>query len=169
MVDTLKPIEVFKMTDNIFKLISTDWMLVTAGDIESYNTMTAAWGTFGELWSLEVCICYVRPTRYTYDFMEKSRTFTLSFFDEAFRDTLNYCGTKSGRDVDKMSIPELTAVKSKDNSVYFAEARLVVECSKIYTQDIDPERFLDSKIHDKYPKKDYHRMYVGEIIQCLTR
>ncbi|RKX27879.1 MAG: flavin reductase family protein [Candidatus Zixiibacteriota bacterium] len=169
MINKLRPTDPCSINDNVFKAISSDWMLVTAGDLQSYNTMTASWGAFGELWHKKICICFVRPTRYTFKFMEQTDAFTLSFFDESFRDVLKYCGTKSGRDVNKMSFPELTAVAGTTDSVYFAESRLVMECRKIYTHDLDPNRFIDSEIQDEYPRRDYHRMYIGEIIQCLIK
>lgn len=154
--------------DNVFKLIGKDWMLVTAGTVNSFNTMTASWGGMGVLWDKKVCIAFIRPTRYTFEFLEKSEVYTLSFLEEQFRDILTYCGTKSGRDVNKVSETSLTPVFSKD-AVFFAEARLVVECRKIYFQDLAPGNFLDKTIDDYYPKKDYHRIYIGEILRCLTR
>ncbi len=169
MSNELQAVDPCLITDNAFKAISADWMLVTAGDIQSYNTMTASWGALGELWNKKIAICFVRPVRHTYSFLEKTNHFTLSFFEESFRGMLKFCGTKSGRDVDKMTLPGLTAVAGKTGSVYFAEARLVLECTKVYTHDLDPKRFLEAAIDDEYPEKDYHRMYIGEIVQCLTR
>ena len=169
MSDTLKPVDVYAMDDNPFKLIADDWFLVTAGSIESFNTMTASWGTLGELWNRKVAICFIRPTRYTYQFTEKSDIFTFCFFDEKHRDILKLCGTRSGRDIDKMAGIGLTPKTSQNGSVYFEEARLVIECKKIYDHDFDPARFLDSSIEKEYPKKDYHRMYIGEIISVLMR
>lgn len=156
------------ITDNTFKLIGKDWMLVTAGTGTSFNTMTAAWGGLGVLWDKKICFCVIRPTRYTYTFMEKSEDFTLSFFEERYRDALSYCGTKSGRDVNKVAQTGLTPVFNA-GAIYFSEARLVMVCRKIYTQDMVPGNFLDSKIDKFYPQKDYHRMYVGEIRQCLRK
>ncbi len=168
MATNLRPIDPRKITDNPFKLIADDWMLVTAGDLKSFNTMTASWGTFGELWHKKICTCFVRPVRHTYAFMEKADIFTLSFFAEKYRDALKLCGTKSGREVDKMAATGLTPVSDENGAVYFAQARLVMMCRKIYTHDLDPARFLDPKIDDEYPDKDYHRMYVGEIVRCLA-
>ena len=156
------------LTHNPFRLIGKDWMLITSGTGDSFNTMTAAWGGLGVLWERKVCFCFVRPTRYTYEFLEKHDTFSLSFLEEQYRDILTYCGTKSGRDVNKVQETGLTPV-SDGTTVYFAEAKLVLVCAKIYTQDIDPERFRDPKIDGFYPLKDYHRMYVGEIVRCLER
>jgi len=156
------------LTDNPFKLIGSDWMLITAGTAETFNTMTASWGGLGILWERKVAICYIRPTRYTYEFAERSPHFTLCFFEEQYRKALNYCGTHSGRNRDKVKEAGLTPVKAND-IVYFEEARLVLGCRKLYYQDINPERFLDPKIGSMYPQKDYHRMYIGEIEKCLVR
>lgn len=169
MTSALRTISPSSLNDNVFKLISEDWMLITAGDLTSFNTMTASWGTMGELWNKKICVCFVRPTRHTYHFIEKADAFTLCSFAEEHRSILKYCGKVSGRDVDKTRIPGLTPKKSTSGSVYFDEARLVFDCTKIYTADLDPARFLKSEIHDCYPKKDYHRMYIGEIVTCLHR
>jgi flavin reductase (DIM6/NTAB) family NADH-FMN oxidoreductase RutF len=154
--------------DNVFKLIGKDWMLITAGIRESFNTMTASWGGMGVLWDKKVCFAFVRPTRYTFEFLEKSEFYTFSFLEEQYRDTLMYCGTKSGRDVNKVIETNLTPIFG-NGTVFFAEARLVMECRKIYVQDITPDNFLDQTMNEYYPKKDYHRIYVGEIIRCLKK
>ncbi len=156
------------LVDNPFKLIGKDWMLITAGTKESFNTMTGAWGGLGVLWSKNICFCVIRPNRYTYEFMERSDVFTLSFLEEQYRDALTYCGTKSGRDVNKTAETNLTPVFN-DDSIYFAEARLVLVCRKIYFQDILPANFISPEIDEFYPLKDYRRMYVGEIARCLSR
>jgi flavin reductase (DIM6/NTAB) family NADH-FMN oxidoreductase RutF len=153
-----------EIEDNVFKLIGSDWMLVTAGNMESFNMMTASWGGFGVLWNKNVCFIFIRPTRYTYGFIEKSNTFTLSFFDPKYKPVLNLCGTKSGRDCDKIKETGISPAETKSGSIYFTEARLVIECRKIYYQDLLPANFLDPGIAANYPEKDYHRMYAGEII-----
>lgn len=165
-MNTFKETKPEDITDNPFKLIGKDWMLVTAGNRTSYNTMTAAGGSMGTLWGRKVCFSFIRPPHYTYEFMEKADFYTLSFFEEQYRDILTYCGTKSGRDVNKVEDTGLTPVFD-DNTIYFAEARLVLICKKIYFQDIIPGHFLDAKIEESYPLQDYHRMYVGEIVKCL--
>jgi len=154
--------------DNVFRLIGKDWMLITAGIRESFNTMTASWGGMGVLWDKKVCFAFVRPTRYTSEFLEKSEFYTFSFLEEQYRDILMYCGTKSGRDVNKVIETNLTPIFG-NGTVFFAEARLVMECRKIYVQDITPGNFLDQTMNEYYPKKDYHRIYVGEIVRCLKR
>lgn len=168
MAKKLMPIDPSLISDNPFRLIGADWMLVTAGTLKSFNTMTASYGALGELWHKKVAFCFVRPTRYTYEFMEKHECFTLSFFEEAYREVLRLCGAKSGREIDKMKGLGLTPVEGESKMVYFDEARLVFECRKIYCHDINPAFFLDAKIDAEY-NQDYHRMYVGEVIRALYR
>jgi len=160
----IKPVEI---EDNPIHLIGQEWMLVTAGDPGHFNTMTASWGGMGELWFKPVCFCFVRPQRYTYEFLEKNDVFTLSFFDEKYKPKLNFCGSHSGREVDKSDECGFTPVTAENGSVYFEEARLVLECRKLYFQDLDPANFLDDSIMKNYPQDDFHRMYVGEITRAL--
>ena len=165
---TLKVTRPEELTDNAFKLIGKDWMLITAGTSGSFNMMTASWGGLGVLWEKRVAFCFVRPTRYTYEFIERSQQFTLSFFEERLRKVLTFCGSHSGRDTDKIAATGLTPVHH-GGYTYYAEARLALLCRKIYYQDISPDCFLDPRINDMYPQKDYHRMYVGEIEKCLLK
>lgn len=163
---TMQPVEIH---ENVFKLIGSDWMLVTAGVMKNFNTMTASWGGLGVLWHKNICTIYIRPQRFTYEFLEKYQNFTLSFFTPEYKDALTICGTMSGRDKNKVAEAGLTPVETAHGSVIFAEASLVMECRKIYYLDIDPANFIDPGIADNYPQKDYHRMYFGEIIGCYTK
>ena len=141
MFKSIKPEEI---TNNVFELIGSDWMLITAGPPERHNTMTASWGGFGVIWNKNICWCVIRPERYTREFVESSDAFTLSFFDESHRQALEICGTKSGRDINKAEVTGLTPVPGTlPGATYFSQARMVIECRKIYFQDIIPEHFLD--------------------------
>ena len=153
---------------NVFDQIGDRWMLVTAGDRRKFNTMTASWGGMGILWGRPVAFSFIRPQRYTYGFLQNSGFYTLSFYDGKYRDALSLCGTKSGRDCDKVKEAGLTPVFG-DHSVYFGEANLVLVCKKLYEQPMDPACFLDPSIERNYPDKDYHRIFVGEITQVLVR
>lgn len=164
-----KPLKPELINDNVFKLIGSDWMLITAGTMQKYNAMTASWGGFGYLWDKNVCICVVRHSRYTFEFIEKAADFTLSFFDEKHRDILNFYGTNSGRDIEKMKGTGLTAQEGTGGLVHFQEAKLYLECRKIYFQDLDPQNFIDPKIANYYSDRDYHRIYIGEITGCFTK
>jgi len=157
-----KELEPLNLKENPFKLINDDWMLVSAGNEKKFNAMTASWGGLGIMWHKNVSYIVVRPTRYTFEFMEKHDHYTLSFFEEEYKDALTICGTKSGRDGDKIKEAGLTPIFD-GNGVYYQEAKIVVVCKKLYWQDIDPSHFLDESMNDFYPKKDYHRLYIGEI------
>ena len=167
MASELRQIDPKKIEENTFRLIGS-CMLVTAGAPGSFNTMTAGWGGLGVLWSKDICFCLIRPVRHTYAFMERSDTYSLCFFEEEYRDALTFCGTKSGRDVDKVERTGLTPVLD-DGPIYFEQARLVFQCRKIYFHDLIPANFRDPGIESFYPQKDYHRMYVGEITRALGR
>jgi flavin reductase (DIM6/NTAB) family NADH-FMN oxidoreductase RutF len=143
------------------------WFLLTSGDFEKqhFNTMTVAWGSFGLMWNKPFVQVVVRPVRYTYEYIEKYQTFTLSAFSKEYTDALNLLGTKSGRDGDKIAEAGLTPVASHGiPAPGFAEAELLIECRKIYWDDFEPRHFLDCTIDDNYPQKDYHRIYFGEIV-----
>jgi flavin reductase (DIM6/NTAB) family NADH-FMN oxidoreductase RutF len=138
--------------------------------------MTAAWGGLGVLWGRDVAFTFIRPSRHTYQFANTSSLFTLSFFDEPYREALNICGAKSGRDTDKAAEAGLTpialgsAFKTAAGAIGFKEAREIIVCRKLYTHDFDPARFLDkASIEKNYQDKDYHRMYIGEIVSLLAR
>jgi flavin reductase (DIM6/NTAB) family NADH-FMN oxidoreductase RutF len=163
-------IEPAEIDDSVFTMIGEEWMLITAGGPPNFNTMTASWGGLGHLWNRDVAFIFVRPQRYTFEFVEDNETFTLSFFDPEYRDALQYCGTHSGRNVDKVEQMGLTPTTGETGAVYFEEARLVIECRKLYAQDLNASSFVDTDIRaDVYAAEDYHRVYVGEIVQVLRR
>lgn len=155
--------------ENVFSLLGDRWALVTAGTREKCNTMTASWGGLGVLWNRNVATIYLRPQRYTLEFVEQNPEFTLSFLEEKYRPQLLLCGTKSGREVDKIKECGFTTAFAGESAPYFEEAGLVLVCRKLYTCDIDPKRFLDPSLEENYPKHDYHRVIIGEITQALVK
>ena len=157
------------LDQNVFSLIGDQWMLITAGTKDQCNTMTASWGGLGVLWGKPVATVYIRPQRYTLEFVEREDTFTLCFFGEEYRKGLALCGSKSGRDVDKVKECGFT-VATAEGAPYFEEVDLVFVCKKSYWQDMDPTHFLDGEIDSKwYPEKDYHRIFIGEILEVLRK
>lgn len=164
----IKPADI---DDNLIRLIASDWMLVTAGTNTKFNTMTANWGGMGYLWNKPVVFVFVRPERYTYGFMESSEGFTLSFFDETYREALNFCGAKSGRDYDKVVETGLTPCFTGLGYPAFSEAQLVMECRKLYASAFTEKDFLDKatmKLHYS-GKGGMHKMYVAEIVSAWSR
>ena len=168
-MNTFKELKPAELQDNPFKLIGSDWMLITAGMEGAFNTMTASWGGLGVLWEQDVAFAFVRPTRHTFGFMEQAPVFTLSFFAEQHRPALDYCGTHSGRDVNKVARTGMTPEFGPAGEIYFAEARLVLVCRKLHAQDLDPAGFRDPALAGFYPQRDYHRLYVGGILRALAR
>lgn len=164
-----KEIKPEELSGNTFKMIGSDWMLVSAADGEKFNTMTASWGGLGVLWSKPVCFVFIRPQRYTYEFTEKSDRLTLSFFGGEEREALTVCGRKSGRDCDKVAEAGLTPVWVGEGAPSFEEAKIVLDCRKIYVDDIEEEKMLDSSIMKNYAAKDFHRVYVCEIERVLVK
>ncbi len=173
MVDALKnfdSVDPFTLKENVFDMLQDEWMLITAGDDKEFNTMTAAWGSFGILWRKPISMIYIRPQRHTFKFTEQHDTYTLSFFGHNnFRKELSFCGSKSGRDYNKPKETGLTPVITPAGYIAFQEARLIVDCRKMYADFIKPENFTDLAIDQSvYPTKDYHRFYIGEITGCYV-
>lgn len=158
----MKQIMVKDLKENPFNLIGDEWMLITAGDSNKYNMMTASWGGVGVLWNKPVATAYIRPQRYTNEFVDNCEYFTLSFYGDK-KDLHKVCGSKSGREVDKTKECGLHPIFDC-NSVWFEEARLVLVCKKLYKQQLAPECFIDKEIDTKcYAEHDYHYAYIGEI------
>lgn len=156
------------MRGNPFSLIGKGWMLITAGR-DTCNAMTASWGGLGVMWNKNVAFVVVRPQRHTKVFMDAEPAFSLSFLGEEHRKALTYLGSVSGRDEDKMARCGLTLVR-EDGVPCFAEARTVLICRKLFVQPYDPASFLDRDIPPKhYPDKDFHTLYIAEIVKALAK
>ena len=163
-----REISVEQLKDNPFTLINKDWMLITAGDAEKHNTMTASWGGVGELWGKYVSTIYIRPQRYTLEFVEREEYSSLCFFGPEYRQALSLCGSKSGRDVDKDAATGLTPCFDQA-APYYEQARLVFLCRKLYRQDMEESAFLDKGLLEKWYDNDLHRMFIGEIVKVLEK
>ena len=152
---------------NILEQFDKKWALLTAGTPEDFNTMTISWGGLGTLWSRPVATVYVKPCRYTYEFIEKNEYFTVSFFPEDYKKDLGLLGSKSGRDGDKLSLTGLHA-KALENGMGFNEAELTLVCRKLYFQDLDASRIPADALERYYKTEAPHRMYIGEIVDIIT-
>lgn len=159
-----KEIDAAQISDNFIKAIGSDWMLITAGDHVEQNTMTASWGGVGVMWNYPVAFVVIRPQRYTFEFTEKCDKLTLSFLPEEYRKALSYCGTHSGRDEDKISNAGLSVAFTDEDTPAISQARLVLECRKLYTDDMKAENFIEKGIIEKwYSGGDFHKVYVLHI------
>jgi flavin reductase (DIM6/NTAB) family NADH-FMN oxidoreductase RutF len=158
------PNEAFKFEPAVLR---DQWLLLTAGDFPSgkFNSMTISWGSVGQIWDRLFFQVVVRPTRFTYEFMERGDTFTLCAFPKNLQKALALLGAKSGRDSDKIHESGLTPIASTlVPTPGYDEAELIAECRITYWHDIEPSHFLDPRIETHYPNHDYHRAYFGEIL-----
>jgi flavin reductase (DIM6/NTAB) family NADH-FMN oxidoreductase RutF len=158
-----------KLPGNIIRMLTEDWMLITAGTDAGFNMMTASWGGLGVLYGKPVAICFINPARYTYQLMEKNDTYTLTFYTEAYREALKYCGSNSGRDRDKVKESGLTPVTTPSGSKAFAEAWLIIECRKLVGQSLSHDALFDGNVQSEWAGKQLHKMYIGEIINVWVK
>lgn len=170
-----KEIDIHTLQFNPFDKIGGQWMLVTAGDRAGSNTMTASWGGVGIMWGKPVATVYIRPQRYTKEFVDSNDLFTISFLPEDKREALNLCGSVSGRNVkDKWEQaglhPYFDGEGILEETAAVEEADMIFVCRKLYAQEMYPECFTDTECDAKwYPQRDYHTMYIGEIEKVLVR
>lgn len=165
----LRKIDPKTLKDNVFSLIGDDWMLITAGSRECCNTMTASWGGLGVLWGEPCATVYIRPQRYTKEFVDREEWFTLSVFGPEYRKELALCGSKSGRDTDKVRECGFTVAADETGAPYFEQARLVLVCRRQYAQAMDPQAMPEEVKEKWYPARDYHTMYIGQIVAAYTQ
>jgi flavin reductase (DIM6/NTAB) family NADH-FMN oxidoreductase RutF len=151
-----------------YSLFSQKWFLLTSGDFanDHFNTMTIEWGSIGKVWGIPLVQVFVRPSRYTYQFMEQYDTFTLSCLPEKYRKALTLLGTKSGRDGNKIAEAGLTPVAASHVvSPVFDEAELTIECRKMYWDDIVPAQICDEEAISRFGRLPaQHRVYYGRIV-----
>lgn len=168
---SFEKIDIKALNENTVSLFDDDWFIVTAGDSVHFNPMTISWGGLGVLWNHPVATVYIRPSRHTFQFAENSKYFTLCAFDEEFRAALNFIGTRSGRDTDKIKETGLTPLVTELGNIYYKEARLVIECEKIYFDDLKVEQMInpeeDAKSYND--PETIHRMYIGKIVNVLEK
>ena len=164
----LHPVELKSLKENVFQLVGDEWMLITAGTKDRCNTMTASWGGLGIMWGAPCATIYIRPQRYTKEFVDRESYFTLSFFGPEYRKELGLCGSKSGRDVDKVKECGFTVAADERGAPWFEQARLVLVCHKLYTQDMDPDAMPQTVKEKWYPNQDYHTMYIGQVVAAYA-
>ncbi|MCD8182988.1 MAG: flavin reductase family protein [Bacteroides sp.] len=162
----MKSIAIKDLNENFFEAIGKEWMLITAGNKEHFNTMTASWGGIGFLWNKPMVFVFIRPEHYTFEFAEKSDYFTLSFLGEENRTVHKVCGSKSGREVDKVKETGLKPIATEKGNILFGQGRLSLECRKLYTDTIKEECFINPAAYKQWyggVHGGFHHMYVAEI------
>lgn len=160
---SFKEINIRDVKESAVKLINDEWALVTAAADGAVNSMTVSWGGMGEIWGKDVVFIFIRPQRYTYELLEKTDVFSMSFFGGEYKKELTYFGRNSGRDGDKYAATGFTTV-TLDSVECVEQAKVNLVCKKLAFQDIDPKGFIDESIENNY-NGDYHRVYIGEIVK----
>ena len=155
-------------SENVFKMFDDSWCLIASYDEKHvplpYNAMTASWGGMGVLWNKNVFFCFVRPQRYTKEFIDNSEYISLSFFDEDKKKALTYCGRNSGRDGDKLKESGFIPIITDKGVVEFEDAKVTVIGKKLFAADMKEADFIDKALIEKnYPNNDFHTVYVCEI------
>ncbi len=149
-----------------FSVYNKEWALVTAGTPGNFNTMTISWGGLGTLWNKDVVTVYVKPVRHTHSFLDANDYFTVSFYDQEYKDDLGTLGTLSGRDGDKVAKTSLTPVAC-ENSVTFSQAKTTLLCKKIYRQDMDVSAMPQYAVDTYYTEEEAHTIFIGEVVKVL--
>lgn len=168
-MEQFRQIQPQELNKNPFHMIGKEWMLVTAERGGKANTMTASWGGVGVMWGKDVAYVVIRPQRYTKEFIDASEAFSLSILGEGYRRELNYLGSVSGRNEDKVAESGLT-LAHEDGVPYFAEASCVLLCKKLYAQPMNAESFIDKSLIDKwFAAGDFHTLYIAEITKVLAK
>ena len=154
-----------------FDLIGNKWLLICAPDAEKHsgaNAMTASWGGLGVIWNKNVATVYVRPQRHTFTLMENGELCSLCFLGQEFRDALKLCGTKTGKNMDKIQAAGLD-VCFEDGVPVIEQSDLVLICKKAYSDFLKEDYFNDPAHLSSYPNKDFHKMYILEIKKILVK
>lgn len=164
-----KEISIKDLSLNPFTKIGKEWMLITAGSEERFNTMTASWGGLGVMWNKDVAFTFIRPCRYTFEFTETEDYFSLCFFGEEYKNALMFCGRNSGKDCDKAKETGLTPIFI-DGVPCFEEASLVLICKKMYSQQMQNSCATTDEVTTHYGENEpYHTFYIGEIVKAFEK
>jgi flavin reductase (DIM6/NTAB) family NADH-FMN oxidoreductase RutF len=165
-----RKIEPSEIKDNPVTLCD-NWLAVASGKEGDMNAMTVGWMTLGRIWSDPVAMVYVSPDRYTSAFMERNEYFTITAFPDGGREKLLTIGTQSGMEGDKIKEAGLTVEYTELGNPAFAEGRLMLECRKIYSEQLD-SALLDADIRKSYYedfKQTVHRLYIGAIVNVWVK
>lgn len=163
-----QPYPIEQLEINPFEKIGKEWALVSAGSRKKANTMTISWGGVGVLWGKNVAFVFIRDSRYTKEFVDSNDFFSISFLNDQYKEALNYCGSRSGRNEDKLKNAGLTW-NYKLSIPFIDEGNLILLCQKLSATKINEDSFLAPDIKKWYADGDMHTMYVAEILEVLAR
>ena len=172
---SLQAIKPSEIKDNPIEMFHKDWAVIAAGDPDDFNEMTVSWGALGTSWGNQkpIAIIFVGPTRYTHQYLESHDTFSINVFPQEFKKIEAYIGSHSGRDGDKVAATGLEVAFTENGTPVFPQSRLIIECKKIYSHDLDRSKFSDT-LKETYSNPIFdgvepHTVYFGEIIGCWEK
>jgi flavin reductase (DIM6/NTAB) family NADH-FMN oxidoreductase RutF len=172
--DLFKAIDAEEIPGDVFTLVGKDFTVITAGTPSHYNSMVAGWGGWGVLFSKPATWCFLRSNRYTLELMRNEQAYTMSYFDDEYKEDVLLFGTKSGRDSDKMKESKLTSVQTPAGNLSWKEAKLIIECKLVEVTTVSPGDFYTDEgksfINEAYAEtKDYHKLVFGEVTGVWVR
>ncbi len=172
--ELFKSIRPEEIPESVFKLVGSDYTVITAGKPDNYNSMVASYGGWGQLFDVPVTWCFLRANRFTLEYMRKEQSYTMAYFDAPYKEQIMLFGTKSGRDTDKMKQHTLTSVQTPSGNISYKEAKLIIECKLTEVTTVSPDDFYNQKgkdfVTDGYNEaKDYHKLVFGDISNVWVR
>jgi flavin reductase (DIM6/NTAB) family NADH-FMN oxidoreductase RutF len=158
-----------KLQLDVFSVFGTNNGLLMAGDTDDARVMTVGWANLGRTWNIPTCIVYVRPERYTYEYMETHEYFSLSVLPMKQHDKVIYCGIHSGRDTDKIKDCDFSLQYGMGDTPLIDTAEWALVCKKLYVQDLSPQGVTDSRVLRSYTREGWHRMYIGQVVEAYRQ
>lgn len=167
-------IDVKNIREDVFTLVGEDYGILTAGTAEKSNSMVTSWGGWGIVFGSPGMFHFLRSNRYTLELMREQQTYTVSFFDNEFKDDIMPFGMKSGRDSDKMKETKLTAVQTPDGNPAYKEAKIILECRLAEVTTVAPEDFYNEEdrkfVVDAHAETgEYHKLVLSKITKAWVR
>jgi flavin reductase (DIM6/NTAB) family NADH-FMN oxidoreductase RutF len=147
----------------VLKQVEEGAFLVVKGK-DRLNVMTIGWAMVGVVWRRPIMMVAVRTSRFTHGIIEEADNFTVTFPEGDRKKEIGYCGSKSGKEVDKFKECGFSTAKAKKVSTPVLEIPgYHYECRIVYKSPMNP-RSLSPDLESLYPAKDYHTLYFGEIL-----
>lgn len=163
-----------QISESVFKLVGKDYTVITSGSEQKYNSMVASDGGMGLLLGKPVTWCCLRANRYTLEFIRSTKTYTMTYFDDQYKDQFLLFGKKTGRNSNKMQESTLTAIATPLGNISYKEAKLIIECSLTEITTVNPEDFYndDNKkfiVDAQKEVGDYHKIVIGNITKVWVK
>ena len=166
---TVQKVPLTAYAEETMRTLDSCGCLLVSGNMEKANVMTIGWGLIGRLWSKPFFMVAVRPSRYTYKFMEETNDFIVNVPKRGMEEIADYCGSVSGREYDKFKEKELTLTPSnKVSSPIISNCVIHYECKVSYKTKVISTQLPENILRDSYPSGNYHTLYFGEILDMYA-